>query len=47
MSKKFKFKSEKPREKWKIFGCGDEIAADAIKNPLRAVWAFWNTAIHI
>ena len=25
MSKKFKFKSEKPREKWRIFGCGDEI----------------------
>lgn len=33
MSKKFKFKSEKPREKWRIFGCGDEIAADAVKNP--------------
>ena len=25
MSKKFKFKSEKPKEKWKIFSCGDEI----------------------
>lgn len=23
MSKKFKFKSEKPKEKWKIFGCAD------------------------
>ena len=33
MSKKFKFKSEKPKEKWKIFSCGDEIAAGAIKNP--------------
>lgn len=33
MSKKFKFKSEKPKEKWKIFSCGDEISAGAIKNP--------------
>ena len=33
LSKKFKFKSEKPKEKWKIFSCGDEISAGAIKNP--------------
>ena len=52
MSKKFKFKSEKPKEKWKIFSCGDEISAGAIKNPHlelfgRGVWALWNTPIHI
>lgn len=28
MSKKFKFKSEKPREKWSIFTCAD-IGAEA------------------
>lgn len=33
MSKKFKFKSEKPKEKWKIFSCGDEITAGVIKKP--------------
>ena len=28
MSKKFKFKSEKPKEKWRIFNCSD-IEAEA------------------
>ncbi|MGN0493825.1 MAG: YabP/YqfC family sporulation protein [Acutalibacteraceae bacterium] len=28
MSKKFKFKSEKPKEKWRIFNCSD-IGEDA------------------
>ena len=34
MSKKFKFKSEKPREKWRIFNCYDiEEQANLIKAP--------------
>lgn len=31
MSKKFKFKSEKPREKWKIFGCGVDMSNASVK----------------
>ncbi len=34
MSKKFKFKSEKPKEKWQIFGCSDSGAqAQRFKGP--------------
>ena len=31
MAKKFKYKSEKPKEKWRIFGCGDvDIETDMV-----------------
>lgn len=34
MSKKFKFKSEKAKEKWRIFGCSDAaIDAEMVKGP--------------
>lgn len=34
MSKKFKFKSDKPKEKWRIFGCSDmQLEPDYVKGP--------------
>lgn len=34
MSKKFKFKSEKPKPKWKLFGCSDDIIdKNLVKGP--------------
>lgn len=34
MAKKFKFKSEKPKEKWHVFGCGEtDVKADMVKGP--------------
>lgn len=31
MSKKFKFKSQKPRERWRLFGCADTDAAAVLE----------------
>ncbi len=33
MRKKFKFKSQKPRERWRLFGCAESEAAVAVKKP--------------
>lgn len=34
MSKKFKFKSEKPKEKWRLFGCSEgDRQAKSLKGP--------------